>query len=188
MNNDVLVAISWAENLIKSAIENNLLIASPSMIEGEVESDFENVFANYQREMQGYVRTDRPHAVCMAIHRSVWENIGFFPAVPKLLGYEDTLFFHAAKRAKVRTGIVGASWIHHFGSITQNAMKEEQGIRLSQGLGDKNNKKLLNMTFLERKINKFRTLKHRSHCAKLELNQFRRTVHGIRKEGVINWL
>ena len=78
-----------------------------------------------------------PHAVCVAIHESVWMDIGYFASVPGLWGFEDTLFFHSARKAGIASGITGASWLHHYGSITLSAMKRERGLTGKQGLSDR---------------------------------------------------
>ena len=86
------------------------------MVEGPLDYDFEG-FAREARKMEGE-RSGGRHAVCMAVHRSVWDRVGFFQPVPSLWGYEDTLFFNDLDKASIPTAVVGASWLHHFGSIT----------------------------------------------------------------------
>ena len=46
------------------------------------------------------------HAVCLAVHQSVWLEIGYFQPIPKLLGYEDTMFFNEVAKANIATGII----------------------------------------------------------------------------------
>jgi GT2 family glycosyltransferase len=98
MNNDVLVSALWLENLINVAEQNHLKIISPALIEGVLDYDFDN-FANQAAvKMQGALRLGWRHAVCLAIHDSVWQKIGYFQPIPKLLGYEDTLFMKSKMR------------------------------------------------------------------------------------------
>jgi hypothetical protein len=81
-------------------------------------------------------------------------NIVFFQPLPSLLGYEDTLFFNQAKMAQINMAMTGASWLHHYGSISQTAMKLERGLKEKDDLGYKYNYKLLNKSWLERKLTK----------------------------------
>jgi GT2 family glycosyltransferase len=124
MNNDVLVSPHWIENLIGAAEQENLKIISPALIEGKLDYDFVSFEKDAQAKTKNVHRIGARHAVCMAIHESVWMDIGYFQPVPKLLGYEDTMFFHEARKANIRTAITGASWLHHFGSLPVLACRE----------------------------------------------------------------
>jgi len=75
--------------------------------------------------------------------------------MPGLWGYEDTLFFHQLDRAGIATAITGASWLHHFGSITVSALKQERGLSGRQGLGARDNYRLLGKSVLQRKWDRF---------------------------------
>ena len=187
MNNDVLVSSNWIEKLISAAERNNLKIACPSLIEGELDYDFDNFSQEACQKIGGRIRVNSNHAVCMAIHQSVWLDIGYFLPSPKLLGYEDTLFFDHAAKKHIKTGIVGGCWLHHFGSITQTAMKLEKGLQNSKGLGDKKNYKLLNQSWIKRKLNKIQKNQNTIKSTKFELTQFGITVHGKRSNGNFIW-
>ena len=106
--------------------------------------------------MRSAVRHGARHAVCMAIHRCVWDQVGSFRATPRHWGYEDTLFFHELALAGIRTGVVGSSWLHHFGSITLTSLKRERGLSQKQGLSARDSYKLLGQSFLGRKLAKVR--------------------------------
>jgi hypothetical protein len=41
-------------------------------------------------------------------------EVGYFQPIPKLLGYEDTMFFHELSKANILSEISGAYWLHHF--------------------------------------------------------------------------
>jgi hypothetical protein len=56
-------------------------------------------------------------------------DIEFFQPVPNLLGYEDTLFFNQAKKAQIKMAMTGDSWLHHYVSIKQTAIKRERGLK-----------------------------------------------------------
>jgi GT2 family glycosyltransferase len=189
MNNDVIVDKNWLENLIKGAEQSNLLIASPAMIEGPLSYDFNQLAETQSQLMQGHIRAQTAHAVCMAVHDEVFKRIGYFHPNPSLLGFEDTLFFHAAHKAEIPMGVVGDSWIHHFGSITQKWLKEERGIPAHQGLGNKRNKYLLNESWFERKFRQHRKRRLLRAARSLETSRFGSTVHGLVQENsTIKWI
>lgn len=188
MNNDVIVSAGWIEHLIQAAIVHGLKIISPSLIEGELDYDFEQFSAEASQRMSGAIRLGECHAVCMAIHQSVWLEIGYFQPVPKLLGYEDTLFFHEAKKAGIPMGTTGASWLHHFGSVTQNAMKVERGLSQKQGLGYRYNYRLLNQPWWRRKLNKYNRLKRLQSWRNAEMQAYGMSMHGLRNAGTFTWI
>lgn len=188
MNNDVIVAPGWLENLICSARDNNLKIVSPALIEGPLDYDFQDFSRNAMSRMKNTLRKGGRHAVCLAVHSSVWMEIGYFRATPKLWGFEDTLFFHEADQANIPMGITASSWLHHFGSITVEAMKEERGLRGKEGLGARKNYLLLNQSWLERKIKKMRLIRQRKVWRDQEVAEFGMSIHGLRQDGKFKWI
>ncbi|HKI74898.1 MAG TPA: glycosyltransferase [Pseudomonadales bacterium] len=187
MNNDVLVSHHWIENLIGAAQRNDLKIVSPALIEGPLDYDFDAFAEKASVEARDALRIGDRHAVCLAVHNSVWMEIGYFRPVPKLLGYEDTLFFHEVDKAGIRTGITGASWLHHFGSITQTAMKVERGLSQQQGLPYRYNYRLLQQRWLDRKLAKRRRVKQRRQWRQGELDAYGLSLHGVRENGTFVW-
>jgi GT2 family glycosyltransferase len=132
--------------------------------------------------MKGYVRKGAPHAVCMAIREDVWSEIGYFMPVPKLLGYEDTLFFQRANEAGLKMGLTSRSWLHHFGQITQKAIHLEKKLKASEGLGNRNLMRLyLGQSWLARKINRSKRKRAQLKSVKNELLLFGITVHVLRQ-------
>ena len=188
MNNDVLVSPMWIENLIHAAESKNLKVISPALIEGPLDYDFDTFNLKAAAEMKDVHRFGSKHAVCIAIHRSVWMDVGYFQPIPKLLGYEDTLFFNELKKSNIQTSITGASWLHHFGSITQTAMKQERGLSEKDGLANRYNYKLLNQSWLQRKFAKYQTKQHQIQSSKAELAAHGMSVHGLRKNKEFVWI
>ncbi len=187
MNNDVLVSEKWLENLIDSAEKNKLKVISPSLIEGVLDYDFDSFAIQASSKMHNALRLGGRHAVCLAVHNSVWHEIGYFQPIPKLLGYEDTLFFHQAENAGISCAITGASWLHHYGSVTQTAMKQERGLSDKQGLGYRYNYRLLQQSWLERKLKKMARLRQVNQWRVTELDDFSMTMHGVRTNGEFSW-
>lgn len=188
MNNDVLVSPQWIEKLIGTAEKLGVKIISPALIEGLLDYDFDLFEKDASQRMQQAHRIGARHAVCLAVHKSVWMDIGYFQPVPKLLGYEDTLFFNEARKANIKTAMTGASWLHHYGSITQTAMKLERGLKEKDGLGYRYNYKLLNQSWLERKLLKANKKKQEKAWRDTEVNQYGMSIHGLRENGQFRWI
>ncbi|MEC4748761.1 glycosyltransferase [Methylomicrobium sp. Wu6] len=187
MNNDVLVSRGWIEHLIEAAEQNGLKIISPSLIEGPLDYDFDAFADQASVKMKDALRIGDRHAVCLAVHQSVWMEIGYFQPIPKLLGYEDTMFFHEADKAGIPTGMTGRSWLHHYGSITQTAMKQERGLSERDSLSNRHNYRLLQQSWLERKLKKIKKIRQKKSWYEQELAQFGMSMHGIRKNGAFSW-
>lgn len=188
MNNDVLVSPNWIENLIGAAESQKIKIISPALIEGKLDYDFATFEKDAQSKMKNELRIGGRHAVCLAIHESVWMDIGYFQPVPKLLGYEDTMFFHEAKQANLKMAITGSSWLHHYGSITQTAMKLERGLKENQNLPYRYNYRLLNQSWFERKITKIKRKRQECIWRDEEVEKFGISMHGTRENGGFKWI
>jgi GT2 family glycosyltransferase len=187
MNNDVLVSAEWVDRLIAAAKANGVRVISPSLVEGKLDYDFDAFAPQASTKMRDAVRLGWCHAVCLAVHRSVWMDIGYFQPVPKLLGYEDTLFFHEMDKGGVQGGTTGASWLHHFGSMTLTAMKQERGLKQKDGLGDRYNYKLLGKSWLQRKLDKLKRDRQLRAWRDAELAKHGMTMHGVTRDGTIEW-
>ena len=180
MNNDVVCAKGWLRNLLDAAEENQLHIASPAMVEGELNYDFAEWAQNAQASMQGYVRKNAPHAVCMAIHEDVWAEIGYFMPVPKLLGYEDGIFFQRANEAVLKTGTTADSWLHHYGMTTQKALKLEMKLDQRDSLGNRNLMRLyMAQSWLARKLSRHQRRSLVKAACVYELATYGKSVHAL---------
>jgi len=187
MNNDVVVSPGWIENLINSAIDNNIKVMSPALIEGELDYDFDSFVAKATSKLEGYIRINDKHAVCLAVHKSVWNEIGYFQAAPRLLGYEDTIFFNELDKAGIITATTGSSWLHHYGSITQSIMKKERGLLNKEGLAFRYNSSLLKQSWVKRKMNKISKKHQQKKWMKHEISEFDISLHGIRNNHKFEW-
>jgi len=187
MNNDVVVSAGWLESLIGAAQARGLKLVSPALIEGALDYDFDGFAQDASQRVKTVARVGASHAVCMCVHRSVFEQVGFFQATPTLWGYEDTLFFNTLARAGIETAIVGASWLHHYGSITVSAMKQERGLSHKQGLGARDNYRLLGKSMLRRKWDRVLRKRQESRWRADELAHYGITLHGERRDGQFVW-
>lgn len=187
MNNDILFMNNWFNELIDQAIEHKLLVASPAMIEGPLNYDFHATAAQYRKRMHGHVRPGYAHAVCLLVHRSVWHRVGYFRASPKLLGYEDTIFFFECMQAGIAHAALANSWIHHFGSVTVKSLRQTLGTNSKGGLGDRHNSRLLDQSWLMRKWRKWLRTRLRASQRAAELQQYECTVHAIIQDETNHW-
>jgi GT2 family glycosyltransferase len=187
MNNDVVVSAKWLEGLIAAASANDLRVVSPALVEGPLDYDFEAFAPDAVQRTSDAARMGGRHAVCLCVHRSVWSEVGYFQATPKLWGFEDTLFFHALSQAGIQSAIVGASWLHHFGSVTVSAMKQERSLSSRDGLGARDNYRLLGKSLLRRKVDRFLRRRQERTWREEELARYGMSLHGERKDGTFAW-
>jgi len=187
MNNDLIVSPHWIENLIQTAIDNNLSVISPAWIDGELDYDFDVFALDSGRKMKRVLRRQTQHAICVCIHRSVFQEVGYFRANPKLLGFEDTIFFHDLRKTKLQSAIAGSVWLHHFGSVTQKDMKQKLGKSEKDNLVDVNDRYLLQQGWVERKLEKFKLKKQMAAWRTDELATHGMTIHGERVNHAFVW-
>lgn len=188
MNNDVVCAKGWLRNLLDAAEANQLHIASPAMVEGELNYDFAEWTQNAQASMKGYVRKNAPHAVCMAIREDVWAEIGYFMPVPKLLGYEDGIFFQRANEAGLKTGTTADSWLHHYGMTTQKALKLEMKLDQRDSLGNRNLMRLyMAQSWLARKLSRHQRRSLVKAACAYELATYGKSVHALNHQPGQAW-
>jgi GT2 family glycosyltransferase len=189
MNNDVVCARGWLNKLLASAERHQLQIASPAMVEGEFDYDLEAWSKESSEKMNGYCRVGAPHAVCMAIREDVWDEIGYFLPVPKLLGYEDGIFFQRANENNIKIGTVSDAWLHHFGMTTQNALKLEKKMERRESLGDRSLMRLyMGLGWWKTKLGKLNKRILSSDAQKFELQMFDKTIHGINHGSNKGWV
>ena len=188
MNNDIVVTDGFAERLIDYAMTHNLRVVSPARIDGKLDYDFD-AFANQaQHKMSNVVRQPSANLICLLVHWSVFMEIGFFRVTPKLLGFEDGIFFHDLRKAGVAHAITGKVWIHHFGSVTQEYMKMAQGIPSRDVLVKVKDRQLLNQSWLERKFyrHSLKSSLQKWRCEELANHEM--TLHGVREKHEFTWL
>jgi len=134
LNNDVLVSANAMPAMLDAAERHGLDVVSPALAEGVLDYDFETHAATFVRAMAGTLRPGWFHGVCFAVRRKVFESIGFLDTDRRLGGREDVEYLLRCQRNGVPVGTVGDALLHHFGSITQKAIKLETG---QKDLGDR---------------------------------------------------
>jgi N-acetylglucosaminyl-diphospho-decaprenol L-rhamnosyltransferase len=186
--NDVLVAPHWLEGLLSFAEEHRLDLASPAMCEGDLDYDLPVYAGQFVQAMSNVKRPGVAHAVCLMVHRRVFDGIGPPVDDPRLGGYEDDEFFRRARRAGILMGITGRSFIHHFGSVTQKSI-----IANSKGavksLGDREYyRRKTGQTWPKRKVVQLRNGLRRAWWKHSEMWRFGRTLHSKRSQGEWRYL
>jgi len=187
MNNDIIVAPGFAQRLIDFATKHNLKLVSPSRIDGSHDYDFSAFAEKAQLNMAKAVRWGSSNAVCMCIHWSLFNKIGFFQSNPSLLGFEDGLFYNEIRNYGIKHATTGSVWIHHFGSVSQDFLKVELGLKNNDILIKLNDRKLYSQSWLERKIYRFNLKRTHKKWRMNELAEYGMTLHGIRDNNYFFW-
>jgi GT2 family glycosyltransferase len=188
MNNDLLVQDNFAERLIEYAVKNNLKLVSPARIDGLLNYDFTSFSKEAAERNKHSVRMNSSNAICMCIHWSLFNDVGFFRADPKLLGFEDGLFYNEIRNKKIAHATTGSVWIHHFGGITQNILKKKLKLEINDVLLKVNDRKLYGQSWLDRKIYRYNLKKQNQKWRDEELLLYGMTLHGLRNNDEFIWV
>lgn len=188
MNNDIVVTNGFAERLISFASENQLKLVSPARIDGTMDYDYSQFAEKAQRKTSSVLRSQSSNAICMCIHWSLFTEIGFFRASPKLLGFEDGLFYNEIRKQNIRHATTGSVWIHHFGSVTQAHMKMVMGKYGGDVLVKVNDRKLYGQSWFERKLYRHQLKTMHKQWRRQEFEELGMTLHGTRVDGEFVWL
>jgi N-acetylglucosaminyl-diphospho-decaprenol L-rhamnosyltransferase len=123
INNDVMVTEGCLPALVGFAQKHALGIASPAMREGELNYDLATYAREFTAEMREVSRWGTASGVCFLVRRQVFEAVGLFDEQFRVGQFEDADFFLRARKAGFRLGTAGGAFIHHFGSVTQGALR-----------------------------------------------------------------
>jgi GT2 family glycosyltransferase len=129
LNNDVIVWPGWLEGLIAGATERRLDIVSPAIREGEYNYPINEYAAAFTAKMAAVARFGVADGICFMVRREVFTTIGTFDENFRIGQFEDTDFFRRAVLAGLRLAITGRSFLHHFGSVTQDAIQKKRTVR-----------------------------------------------------------
>lgn len=179
LNNDVVLCKDFCERLILAGEKNGFDIVSPAMVENELDYDFEEYSSAFVDKMGGVIRVGRAHGVCFAVRIAVFHEVGFPDTDRSLGGHEDLEFFLRSQAAGKLIGTVGSAFLHHYGSITQKAMKAESGVK---SLGQRKIfYRKVGMGWLQRKLWKIRNKREQKAFSAAELEGYGLTLHAIRQ-------
>jgi GT2 family glycosyltransferase len=188
MNNDIVVAPGFAKLLIEFATSNKLKLVSPARIEGADEFDFQLFAKLAQKTTEKAIRWSSSNAICMCIHWSLFNQIGFFRANPTLLGFEDGLFYNEINRHGISHATTGSVWIHHIGRVTQEHLKMSLGIQSKHELVKINDRKLYGQSWFERKLYRYNLKRSQKTWREQELREYGMTLLGYRTNNEFVWL
>lgn len=124
LNNDVLLSTNWLEGLLDFAKDKGAAIVSPAFREGQYNYNIVEYARAYVQRMSKVARMGVAHGICFMVQQQVFDRIGLFDETFQIGQFEDTDFFRRAKAAGFVLGITGRSFIHHFGSVTQNSLEK----------------------------------------------------------------
>lgn len=124
LNNDIIVSPGWLKGLRDFAAQEQIDIVSPSLREGEYNYDIAEYSREFVRCMASVKRMGTAQGACFMVHRRVFDAIGCFDENFKIGGSEDTDFYWRAMQAGFKLGATGRSFVHHFGSVTQDYIKK----------------------------------------------------------------
>jgi len=128
LNNDIICAHDFIGAQLDAADREQLQVVSPSLVEIDLDYEITEFTEEFLEKMHGTLREGWFHGVCFSVRRTAFESIGFPDTDRLLFGREDAEFRARCLRHGLKVGTVGDALIHHFGSITQNAMKQEQRV------------------------------------------------------------
>jgi GT2 family glycosyltransferase len=124
LNNDVRLPAGWLGALLGAAERARLDVICPAMREGPLNYEFAGYATDFMRRLGAVVRRGHTHGVVFAVRRAVFARVAGFDEAFRIGQFEDADFFRRARRAGFALGTSGACFLHHFGSATQNALRE----------------------------------------------------------------
>ena len=124
LNNDVLLPVGWLTALLGAADRHGLDIVCPAMRERDQNYEFAAYARDFTAQLSAVLRRGGSHGVCFAVRRAVFERIGGFDEAFRIGQFEDADFFRRARLAGFNLGVTGACFLHHFGSVTQDALSD----------------------------------------------------------------
>ncbi len=126
INNDIVVTPGWLEALLAFMEKTGHGMVCPAAREGKLDYDLDGYAKEFVARCAGAARHGDVYAPCMLIHRDVFDRIGLFDEGFLYGGCEDIDFIWRMKQAGFSVGMTGAVLIHHFGMVTQDAIKAEE--------------------------------------------------------------
>jgi N-acetylglucosaminyl-diphospho-decaprenol L-rhamnosyltransferase len=126
------------------------------MRERDLNYDFPAYSRDFMTRLANVVRIQGAHGVAFAVRRAVFERIGNFDEAFRIGQFEDADFFRRARLAGFKTGVVGACFIHHFGSVTQDALSDRAGTRPYEAENRAHFRKKWRLTWARRRLEKLR--------------------------------
>ncbi|HSN15791.1 MAG TPA: glycosyltransferase family 2 protein [Anaeromyxobacteraceae bacterium] len=124
LNNDVLVTAGWIQGMLDAARELALDVVTPAIREGEADYDLDGWARAVTAKLGRFCRLGAADGICFMVRRRVFETVGTFDEHFRIGQFEDSDFFRRARLAGFRLGVTGRAFLHHFGSVTQKAVRK----------------------------------------------------------------
>jgi N-acetylglucosaminyl-diphospho-decaprenol L-rhamnosyltransferase len=157
LNNDVLLTPWAVSGLVDSAERLGLGIVCPAMWQGPLDYDLTAISGRLRTTLKETPRMGYLHGVCFCVRRDVFETVGTFDENFVLGQYEDADFFRRAKIAGFSGATVSESFLHHYGSLTQLALRDEG--HLDYAIENRHYfRKKWQLTWFKRKLEKVKLL------------------------------
>ena len=123
LNNDILVTNGWYRSIVWAMELHGLQLCSPYASCGNLSYDLPERSKAFTRKNLGQLWKD--YDFCAAVFsRNTFEKLGFFDENFLVGGYEDTDYIYRLRKERMKYGVTGASFIHHFGSQTLGDFKK----------------------------------------------------------------
>ena len=183
LNNDVLLPMGWLGKLIGAAELEGVEVVSPAMRERDQNYPFSEYAADFMKRMASVVRSGVAHGVCFAVSRRAFEKIGEFDEAFRIGQFEDSDFFRRAKLAGMKLGTVGACFIHHFGSVTQDALRSSTKVRPYEAENRAYFRAKWKISWWRRRWEKFVAKRRLSRWRQAEQTAHGRTLHEKWEDG-----
>jgi len=183
LNNDVLLPAGWLAALIEGAERENFDVVSPAMRERDQNYPFGEYAADFMARMKNVVRRDAAHGVCFAVKRAVFAKVGAFDENFRIGQFEDSDFFRRCRIEGFRLGTTGGCFIHHFGSITQDALRGGPKVRPYEAENRAYFRKKWKISWWRRRWEKFVSRKRLKAWRAGELAAHGRTLHEKWEDG-----
>lgn len=133
LNNDVLLP-PWAlSGLIEAGERWEFGVVCPAMWQGKIDYDFDSLSSRLRHALRDTPRMGFLHGVCFCVRIDVFGKVGTFDENFIIGQYEDADFFRRVRLAHFRNGTVSDSFLHHFGSMTQLALRDEGELDYARG-------------------------------------------------------
>ena len=125
LNNDIVVTKGWLDALLTFMEKADYGIVSPAAREGLLNYDLDAYAIEFVRSCRDATRAEL-YGACLMIKRDVFDRVGLFDEAFAYGGCEDIDFFWRAEAAGFSVGTTGSVLIHHFGMVTQDAIKRSE--------------------------------------------------------------
>jgi N-acetylglucosaminyl-diphospho-decaprenol L-rhamnosyltransferase len=127
LNNDLLLTAGCLTRLRQRAEDRGWALASPATREGVLGYDLRAYASAYTRRCQAWDQEGSCFGWCFLVQAAVFRRIGRFDENFLTAFGEDMDFFLRAQSAGFACGTTGASFVHHFCSVTTGPLRKKRG-------------------------------------------------------------